>query len=399
MKKIFIIQCIFLTLFTTLFADIKIEKDIKLTPSENIQQFKNKPNNLDPDDYMMAALIASGIPESSLSTYMSKAEEIYKNFLSYNKKNGNSEAEKALVYLYDKKVLKTYSANQTLMNVLFDDGIYNCVSSVVLYSYILKKINFAVSAMQVDDHVFVTVKDARGRKYNVETTSKLGYNPGSKKNITIESSGKTGTAVMEQVNYNDKNLHDVSGRRLISSIFFNRIAYEQEKENPDLELMLQLAVDAVELQYDNSSEIKKDKKETLQDFFTTAGSVMGYLITQEKSESALYVAKSITDTYCKKYGTSKYVYENADIAFRKCYVDNADNFHYLENLFKTYGSILSKEAYDKYAEDYLVRKIQDLVWNDNYEEAKRILINGIKSYPQNEILQEYVNQFKEADLL
>ena len=369
MKKL--IKTIFLTFLLfiisgNLFAEIIIQEDMKLVPNPAITKFNLAGDKMEPDDFIKAALIASGVPDNKIPAYLKRVNEIYNDYVLYRttKNTQLNDAEAGILYLYDKDILIEYEENQTYLDKLLDTGYYNCVSSAILYMYMMKRKGFKVIANETPTHVFCTVLD-NGKEVDVETTNPFGYKPGQQIKVT-SSSGKKYSPFIAPGAYDERK--KISGRRLIATIYSNRIVYLTKEDNINKEEILQLALDATELQLNT--------KEALQDLFFNAGNVMYYLCNEDKYLEAMYVSKAIQDKYAK-YGKSQLMLNNTGYAFRKQAVSKPDDHEYFEKLILNYGQYLSKEDYDEFYEIYVYNKVIDLYWAGSYLEAKELLYKGL----------------------
>ena len=370
MKKL--VKTIFLFFFLfiisgNLFAEIKIQEDMKLVPNPAITKFNLAGDKMEPDDFIKAALIASGVPDNKIPAYLKRVNEIYNDYVLYRttKNTQLNDAEAGILYLYDKDILIEYEENQTYLDKLLDTGYYNCVSSAILYMYMMKRKGFKVIANETPTHVFCTVLD-NGKEVDVETTNPFGYKPGQQINVT-SSSGKKYSPFIAPGAYEERK--KISGRRLIATIYSNRIVYLTKEDNINKEEILQLALDATELQLNT--------KEALQDLFFNAGNVMYYLCNEDKYLEAMYVSKAIQDKYAK-YGRSQLMLNNTGYAFRKQAVSKPDDHEYFEKLMLNYGQYLSNEDYDEFYEIYVYNKVVDLYWEGSYLEAKELLYKGLE---------------------
>ena len=226
MKKL--VKTIFLTFLLfiiagNLFAEIKIQEDMKLVPNPAITKFNLAGDKMEPDDFIKAALIASGVPDNKIPAYLKRVNEIYNDYVLYRttKNTQLNDAEAGILYLYDKDILIEYEENQTYLDKLLDTGYYNCVSSAILYMYMMKRKGFKVIANETPTHVFCTVLD-NGKEVDVETTNPFGYKPGQQINVT-SSSGKKYSPFIAPGAYEERK--KISGRRLIATIYSNRIVY------------------------------------------------------------------------------------------------------------------------------------------------------------------------------
>ena len=101
-----------------------------------------------------------------------------------------------LKYLYS-EYLKSYSLNQTKIDAALDTGLYNCVSSALLYMAAAKAAGLDVRGQRTTQHAFCSIyvpygpeagsKAGQLKKIDVETTNPYGFNPGSKEEIEHES--------------------------------------------------------------------------------------------------------------------------------------------------------------------------------------------------------------------
>ena len=151
------------------------------------------------------------------------------------------KAEFILDYMH-KNLLKSYSANQTRVDVLLSNGRFNCVSSSVLYLILCKSVGLNVVGVTTKDHAFVSVY-IDGKNIDVETTNPYGFNPGDHKEFHDQFGRLTGFAYVPPQNYRDR--HAITPIELISIILRNRIS-ELEAGNRFVEAV-PLAVDRAAL--------------------------------------------------------------------------------------------------------------------------------------------------------
>lgn len=98
-----------------------------------------------------------------------------------------------LKYLYN-DYLKSYSLNQTKLDAALETGIYNCVSSAILYMAAAKAAGLEVRGQRTTQHAFCSIyvpdansKSGHLKKVDVETTNPYGFSPGSKEEIENEN--------------------------------------------------------------------------------------------------------------------------------------------------------------------------------------------------------------------
>ena len=113
---------------------------------------------------------------------------------SYFMSLSEEERGKALLKLLYRDYLKSYSLNQTKIDVALETGVYNCVSSAVLYMALAKAAGLDVRGQRTSQHAFCSIylpvaggKAGQLKKIDVETTNPYGFNPGTKEEIEHEN--------------------------------------------------------------------------------------------------------------------------------------------------------------------------------------------------------------------
>jgi hypothetical protein len=133
--------------------------------------------------------------------------------------------EYVLSYMH-RKFLKSYSALQTRLDTLLQNGRYNCVSSAVLYLVLGRAVDLDVRGVVTKDHAFATVR-AGGDSWDVETTNPYGFDPGSRREFHDQFGKLTGFAYVPARNYRDRSA--IGPLELVSLILSNRIAEAEER--------------------------------------------------------------------------------------------------------------------------------------------------------------------------
>ncbi|MDR3123854.1 MAG: hypothetical protein LBU16_08775 [Treponema sp.] len=134
--------------------------------------------------------------------------------------------ESVLTFIHQ-RFLKGYEENQTRLDEIFRTGRYNCVSSAALYTVFAVAAGLDVRGVMTKDHAFVTVNT--GAEFiDVETTNRMGFDPGNRKEFHDGFGKLTGYAYVPARNYRDRA--DISQLELIALILSNRIA-ELERRN------------------------------------------------------------------------------------------------------------------------------------------------------------------------
>jgi tetratricopeptide (TPR) repeat protein len=117
--------------------------------------------------------------------------------------------------------LKSYSVNQTRLDLLLDTGRYNCVSSAVLYMILAIAAGLDAEGVLVPEHAFVSVNIGRER-IDVEATTRYGFDPGAQQEFHDAFSGMTGFVYVPAENYRQRAA--ISRVELVSLIFSNRLS-------------------------------------------------------------------------------------------------------------------------------------------------------------------------------
>ncbi len=136
------------------------------------------------------------------------------------------KAEKILSIMYE-NLLVQYREKQTRLDVMFQNGTYNCVSSSLLYMALAKSAGLSVVGVKTPAHAFCSVF-ADGERIDVETTNPLGFNPG-RTQILEKNGNSTRYAVIPKKNYS--NRRDVSEKTFISLVGANLTSFYVEKND------------------------------------------------------------------------------------------------------------------------------------------------------------------------
>ena len=128
--------------------------------------------------------------------------------------------ERALTFLH-KNLLTTYSVVQTRVDTTVETGVYNCVSSAVLYTIIARSVGLSVNGVRTADHAFCSIL-ANGQQVDVETTNPWGFNPGAKKEFSDSFGKVTGYSYIPPGNYRDRRI--IGEKELLGLILVNRVS-------------------------------------------------------------------------------------------------------------------------------------------------------------------------------
>jgi tetratricopeptide (TPR) repeat protein len=165
--------------------------------------------------------------------------------------------EYVLSYIH-RKFLKSYSAFQTRLDTLLQNGRYNCVSSAVLYLVLGRAVGLDVRGVVTRDHAFATVW-AGGDSWDVETTNPYGFDPGSRREFHDQFGKVTGFAYVPARNYRDRTA--IGPLELVSLILSNRVAEAEDRGRFDEAVTLAV----------NRAALLAGREETEGEFFTAPG--------------------------------------------------------------------------------------------------------------------------------
>jgi hypothetical protein len=189
---------------------------------------------------MELSFYASGVEEQQIPLYIQKMEEQLLLFSQYMDEQPSDldlydQAELLLQWLHE-HILTRYIEIQTRMDVLLDQGSYNCVSSAVLYMIFASQLDLQVQGVETQDHAFCVLTLPQGN-VDIETTTPYGIDPGSRKEFT-DAFSHTGYNYVPPGNYRDRTINNQ--KQMISLILQNRMASLQRHN--DHEPVVNLAV-------------------------------------------------------------------------------------------------------------------------------------------------------------
>ena len=146
---------------------------------------------------------------------------------------GMEERGRAVLKLLYEDYLTAYSFNQTRVNEALQTGVYNCVSSALLYMAAAKAAGLDVRGQKTTEHAFCSIyvpgsKSGQLRKIDVETTNPYGFNPGSREEIENEDKIK-GYYVVPKKYY--ANRQEVSDKAFAGLIAGNICSYRIEQND------------------------------------------------------------------------------------------------------------------------------------------------------------------------
>ena len=221
--------------------------------------------------------------------------------------------------------LTTYDFNQTRIDVALETGVYNCVSSALLYMAVAKAAGLEVRGQKTSEHAFCTVyipsgtggKSNQLKKIDVETTNPYGFNPGSKE--TIENEDKIqGYYVVPKKYYSYRQ--EVSDKVFAGLIAGNICAACIEQD--DYEKAIPLGAARYEL---ISSEKSKPATQVRTDFDILASN---YVNTEVESAQVFQTYVDWFISFIDRWGMTDYLQKTMDNAFNNLMVYCFDEKNY-----------------------------------------------------------------------
>ena len=192
--------------------------------------------NLSADEVFKLALLFSECPLDSSEALrcLNQFEDIKAKVTSPSFMDlGLEERGRAVLKFLYEDYLTAYNLDQTRTNVALQTGIYNCVSSALLYMAAAKAAGLDVRGQKTTEHAFCSIyvpgsKSGQLRKIDVETTNPYGFNPGSREEIENEDKIK-GYYVVPKKYY--ANRQEVSDKAFAGLIAGNICSYSIEQDD------------------------------------------------------------------------------------------------------------------------------------------------------------------------
>ena len=192
----------------------------------------NRAGSLTDTEFIYYAFRFSGLNEENTQLFLKRYEALAENLSSHfkinniNQANPHEKGAAILVFLHN-NLLKRYVEMETRLYELFDKGVFNCVSSGILYYALAMRNNLDVRAVRTKDHAFCAII-IDVKIVDVETTNRFGFDPGDKKEF-INEFGRTGFVYTPPSSYRDR--YEISAKELLALILQNRISELQHRGN------------------------------------------------------------------------------------------------------------------------------------------------------------------------
>lgn len=313
---------------------------------------------------------------------------------NYSKEKQKKLAEE-LLFLLHKVYLKKYSFNSNNTSEIYKRGYYNCVSSSIFYSIILKKYHFDFHAVETKDHVFISVK--LGDEFiDVETTNRYGLNPGEKKEVLSQFGEVTGFSYVPKSNYNKRS--DIEIIKLLLMVFHNNanIKYKQHKY-----------IDAIHLGY--IIKLGRNDKNGDSDFMLYFKNYISRLFQNKNFLKALYILNDYIlyfgdddkindlryDAIAGQLKILSFKDENIINEYDKFLFDEHNRYQkddekfeelYIYFVYRAVNYYISVEKYKK-AINFLYNFDSSFINEDTHKLCNNILVNLVKSIDNTDQIQ------------
>ncbi len=148
----------------------------------------SKAHNNEPDALLALYLLASGVRElSDFDSVQKKIDSFTESVQTLIIDKDNSELMGAILNRemhstffnhgnQESQTARGYSAEQSRLMGIFEDGTFNCISSSLLYAVLARTFGLNVEGVLLPTHAFVQLNLNGGQEIDVETTSPEGFN-------------------------------------------------------------------------------------------------------------------------------------------------------------------------------------------------------------------------------
>lgn len=362
---------------SSVFSSVRLEADSRISPVVSALF------EMDARTLAYIGLLASGADDEQIRAHLETLEtlsqELSRSISNDSFADNEQKADAALAFIYE-KILSCYRLEQTRVDVAMESGVYNCVSSDVIFMYFAKTLGIPVVAVETPNHAFCTIESG-GKTVDVETTNPFGVNPGRKRVNELPNGGKQYLSVPAK---NYQNRRDVDDRRLLALIYNNRIASLQ-KQRGSSAATIGLAVDACALQANSARGVQ-----------TVAECVCNYaadLSAAGKYDDALALVLRAQELFGENKNYSAFI-ENANYNIAVGKVETLPLEDALEEL-RLRREQLSAQNYTKLLGYAYARAAKEFGDRHEWKEAIRIAERGLSDAPNDSNLRRAINIYKQ----
>lgn len=241
-----------------------------------------------------------------------KYKEMVDRLKTFKNLSEIEKGEKIMEVMYE-SALSNYRIEQTKLDVMFEKGTYNCVSSSLLYLALAKDWGLDARVQETSKHAFITIYTKDGQQVDVETTNPQGFNPGTRKMVTQNSTGSKKYTIVPKNYYSNRN--EISDRKAVTLVAKNLCSFMNDRN--DYQTSVPLAVSVYMF-------VEREKNLVRQDMDALCANYAAYANKTSNFEQALDFLESIYDAY----GASDILEKNYNnIAYNSAAQNcNANNF-------------------------------------------------------------------------
>ena len=379
-SKVLIFSIIFALFAKSVFAKDSSEQNFPsfepLFTAEDV--FGYTPSDtLSADEVFTLALLFSecSLDSKTAKSCLEKFNQLKKEASSSKfKKMPQDERGKAVLKLLYRDTLKKYDLSQTKIDVAFEKGEYNCVSSAVIYMALAKAAGLDVKGVKTPLHalctVYITDSNGKKRAIDVETTNPYGFDPGSKETVENENNIKKYYVVPKKNYSNRKEVSD----KIFTGLVGRNLFSDYIKSN-DYFSAIPLGAALFNLVIDENSEAQKEIRK---DFDVLP---CNYINSNLKSAHEFAARLKWFTTFIDRWGNTNHIQKNMDSAFHNlsvlCY--NENDYPLAEKSFAEFSPYVSKNQLAKTEE-----VIADLLFNT--------LIESLNSSEQIEVISTMIDE-------
>ena len=288
--------------------------------------------------------------------------------------------EMLLTCMYE-KVLDSYNFDQTRLDLMFKTGVYNCVSSSLLYLALAKDFGLDARVQETKDHAFIILY-LPGSQITVETTNPYGFNPGQKR-LLESSNGVTKYAVIPAKTY--RNKIEVSERRAITLVSNNIISGWNNSF---------IYTDIIPLSVSSMQFVQKEEDKARSEFDAVVSNIAAAAALDNKTSQALDFLEKIFGSYGSDsqlsatynnlaYNEAAFAVNDMDLDLAKENVEKRKPYLSEKNYKSTYNSIYETEYYNRAAA---------AAGTGDYLAAVIIVDEGLYLVPDSKNLKNYRSQ-------
>lgn len=324
---------------------------------DNLWEKIENRENLSAEEIIEAALVFSGDPLSQEAgiSILKRFTDLEKELLTekINKKDDKEKSERILLLMYD-SLLKTYQEEKTTVEILFEKGEYNCVSSAILFLALGKSQGLDVRGQKTTEHAFCKVYEKNNGStvsYIVETTNPFGFDPGTRKKV-VETENYLQYIYVPKINY--------SGQREVNDLYLcglvaSNLCSLAMKEN-DYEKAIPMAYGLMSIR---DYFLEKDSEEVENLFSGACTNYIFYLQSQGKYEESLEFMDGLNRH--KEIPGLDMLKKSLEMAFENYFYEKIreKDFDGAGNFLKINNRFVSPSFFKNLEKEWWIYKIQD----------------------------------------